>query len=113
MLITPEQARAHLRIDSTDDAADLTLKSSAAEIMATEFLNRTVYVDQAALDVAMLAGTAGDAPMVVNDLVRAAILLILGHLHANREDVTTGAVGVEIPMGSRSLLAPYRIGMGV
>lgn len=112
-LLTPDQALAHLRADADQvDAQDLQLKLTAAELMACEYLGRSVYADQAALDAAMLAGTAGDAPMVCNDLVRAAILLILGHLWANREDVTTGAP-VELPNGSRSLLAPYRKGMGV
>lgn len=113
MLITPEQARAHLRIDGADDADDLALKTEAAEQLAAEFLNRQVFADQPALDAAVAAGTAGDAPMVVNSLVRAAILLILGHLHANREDVVVGTIATELPQGSRSLLAPYRVGMGV
>ena len=59
------------------------------------------------------AGTVWDTPpMVVNDLVRSAILLIVGHLYANREDVTTGAP-VQLPTGARALIAPYRKGMGV
>lgn len=113
MLITPEQAMAHLRIDSTDDAADLALKTEAAEQLASEYLNRQLFASQPELDAAVLAGTAGEQPMVVNSLVRAAILLILGHLHANREDVVVGTIATELPQGSRSLLAPYRVGMGV
>jgi hypothetical protein len=112
MLITPEQARAHLRTDGTDDAADLALKTEAAEQLAAEFLNRQLFADQTALDAAVEAGTAGEAPMVVNSLVRAGILLILGHLYANREDVIAGTA-TDLPQGSRSLLAPYRVGMGV
>lgn len=53
------------------------------------------------------------AGMVVNAAVKAAILLILGHLYANREDVVTGTIATDIPMGSRALLMPYRTGMGV
>lgn len=114
MLITLDQARQHLRVDGTDDAADLQLKVNAAQQLAVEYLNRAVYATQPELDAAVLAGTAGpNTPMVCNDLVRAAILLTLGHLYANREEVVTGTIATELPMGSRTLLAPYRKGMGV
>jgi len=112
-LITLNQACAHLRIDGVADADDLALKISAAEILAAEYLGRSVYASQQELNAAVLAGAASEAPMVCNDLVRAAVLLILGHLYANREDVITGAPASEIPMGSRQLLAPYRHGLGV
>lgn len=53
------------------------------------------------------------AGMVVNDAVKAAILLLFGHLHANREDAVTGVTVAQMPMGSQYLLMPYRVGMGV
>lgn len=51
--------------------------------------------------------------IVINDAIRAACLLSLGHLYANREDVVTGTITAELPMGSRWLLGPYRTGLGV
>lgn len=51
--------------------------------------------------------------VVVDDLIKAAMLLILGHLFDNRKDVQTGISVAELPMGSRVLLQPYRIGLGV
>lgn len=51
--------------------------------------------------------------LVVNKAIEAACLLKLGHLYANREEVVTGAIATELPLTSKSLLAPYRIGMGV
>lgn len=51
--------------------------------------------------------------VVVNPSIAAACLLIVGHLHANREDVVIGASAAEIPLGSRSLLFPYRLSIGV
>lgn len=51
--------------------------------------------------------------LVVNDAIRAAILLTLGHLYANREDVVTAVSAVELPRGARSLLMPYRARLGV
>ncbi|MDH0745288.1 phage gp6-like head-tail connector protein [Pseudomonas sp. GD03842] len=51
--------------------------------------------------------------VVLNPAIQAACLLILGHLFANREDVIVGSAVAEMPMGSRPLLMPYRIKMGV
>lgn len=113
MLITQDQAKAHLRIDDDAGDEDLALKTRAAEIMASEYLGRKLYIDQATLDAAVLDDTAGAYPMVCNDLVRAAILLTLGHLYANREDNVVGTIVAELKTGAAQLLAPYRMGMGV
>ncbi len=53
--------------------------------------------------------------IVSNDSIRAAVLLILGHLYSNREEVMTeqGAAAVQLPMGAHALLWPYRVGLGV
>jgi len=110
-LVTIEQARQHCRVDSDDDQM-LTLYGGAAEDAAQDFLNRRVYEDEAALAAAVLNGTAGCDPIVVNDAIRAAVLLTLGHLYANRENVITGTVS-EMKEGTRSLLWPYRVGLGV
>lgn len=110
MLISDAQARAHLRID--DEAEIIAVYIGAAELAAQEFLNRRVFADQIALDAAVLVDDAGTAPMVINDAIRAAMLLTLGHLYANREDVVIGTISSVLPLGSRALLAPYRIGMG-
>jgi len=111
-LITIEQARQHCRADSADDAM-LELYGGAAEEAAQEFLNRKVFPDAASMAAAVLAGTAGCDPIVVTDAIRAAVLLTLGHLYANRENVVTGTIVSEMKEGTRSLLWPYRIGLGV
>ncbi|MNC83029.1 hypothetical protein D3C75_1368070 [compost metagenome] len=51
--------------------------------------------------------------MVCNKQIKAACLLILGHLYANREDVVIGTIATELPKGSVALLTPHRIGWGV
>jgi len=51
--------------------------------------------------------------IVVNAAITAACLLKLGHLFANREEVITGTTAAELPLASKSLLAPYRVRMGV
>jgi len=105
-------ARHHLRDpDDADEYIELLIE--AAEGQAMDYLSRRFYVDQQALDDAVAAGGAGDSPMVCNKQIKAACLLILGHLYANREDVVIGTIATELPKGSVALLTPHRIGWGV
>ena len=108
-LVPLGQALAHLRTEAGVEDALVELYLGAAEQSAIDYLNRQVFADQAALDAAVAAETAGASPMVVNFAVKAAILLTLGHLHANREDVVTGATVAQLPFGARSLLRPHRL----
>ncbi|KEY88688.1 head-tail connector protein [Pseudomonas capeferrum] len=105
-------ARHHLR-DPDDDDEYLVLLIEAAEGQAMDYLNRRFYADQQALDEAIAADDAGESPMVCNKQIKAACLLILGHLYANREDVVTGTIATELPQGSKALLTPHRIGWGI
>lgn len=41
--------------------------------------------------------------------IKAALLLIIGHLYENREDVVVGRQVNQLPSGSRYLLDPYRL----
>jgi len=41
--------------------------------------------------------------------LRAAMLLILGHLYENREDVVIGRISSALPKGSEYLMNPYRL----
>lgn len=100
-------ARQHCRAESDDDAV-LAVYLGAAQQHALSFLNRAVYESQQALDEAVEDETAGPAPIVVNDAIRNAILLLCGHWYANREDVVTGASVQKVPMGAHELLLPYR-----
>lgn len=53
--LTLTQAKAHLRIDGSDEDTDLTLKLAATERAATEYLNCNVYADSTALNAAIAA----------------------------------------------------------
>lgn len=103
-------AKQHLRVDHEEEDALITLYLSAAESAAANFLNRNVYLTQELLDAANEQPEA--LPMVVNSSVKAAALLILGHLYANREEVAATSVA-KLPMGALNLLYPYRVGLGV
>jgi hypothetical protein len=46
--------------------------------------------------------------IVINDAIAAAVLLTLGHLYANREDVVAGLSVTQLPSGADALLQPYR-----
>lgn len=107
-ILTTEQAIEHCRADPDADAVMVGLYLGAAIDAAQDYLGRKVYADKAELDAAVAAGTAGDLPMVASYAVKAAMLLICGHLYANREDVVTGMQSYAMPMGSRDLLRPHR-----
>lgn len=47
--------------------------------------------------------------IVVNDQIKAAVLLTVGHLYANREDVVAGASVAALPNGADYLLQPYKV----
>lgn len=52
------------------------------------------------------------AGIVINPQIEAAILLTLGHLFENRQDVQQGSVQL-MPIGATQLLFPFRTGLGV
>lgn len=110
MIVDRALAIAHARVDADDPLLDTYLAAAIGE--AEEFCNRKFYEDADSLAAAVLDGSAGDDPMVVEQPIVAAILLIFGRLYAFREDVAAGIIG-ELPRGSRSLLQPYRVKMGV
>ncbi|WP_188260865.1 head-tail connector protein [Azospirillum tabaci] len=95
-VVTLEEAKAHLRVDGTDDDADIDLKLAAAEDLAAQVLNRPVP----------WTNVDGDE-VPVPASVKAAILLILGDLYANREASIVGTSHTVNPTVER-LLWPHR-----
>lgn len=110
-LVDLPTAKLHLRVDDAGEDTLITLYIDAAEASVVEFLNRNVYSDQAALDLAAEMPPA--EPMVVNAAIKAAILLLVGHLFANREEAAVGLSVAALPVNSRLLLQPYRVGLGI
>lgn len=103
-IITLETAKLHLKVDTTDDDTMIEIYLGAAERAAMDYCNRTIYGAE---------GVGSDLDgVVINDAIKAAILLNLGHLYVNREGVDT-VQKQELPMGIQSLLQPYRIGIGM
>lgn len=110
--ISTDEAMHHLRAEE-DDRVHVELLVAAAEDSAAQFLNRRFYADELSLAAAVSDGSAGSKPILINSSIRAACMLITGNLYANREDVVVGTISSDLPMGSRTLLTPYRIGWGV
>lgn len=111
-LVTLGQAKAHLRVTHAHEDSDIQLKLNAATRMALAFLDRDVFATQAELDAAVAAGAARPGPLLAEDddmdMVRAGILLTLGDLFANREEVVVGAAPVQLPTGAKACLLPLR-----
>ena len=106
MLLDLATVKLHLRADDSAEDALIGLYVTAAEEFAMQFLGRTIY----ATELAQGLDTAG---IVINPAIQAALLLIVGKLYANREDVLAGVSVAQLPNGSQYLLQPYRSGMGV
>ena len=107
-ILTTEQAIAHCRADPEADAPMLELYLGAAIDAAQDYLGRKLYESQQALEDAMAV-----TGMVPNYAVKAAILLICGHLFENRENVVAGVSLQALPMGAHDLLRPHRRSFGL
>lgn len=119
-LIDIDTAKMHLRVDGDEENDLIALYLAAAEASAVEFLNRDVYATREELilaldELGLMEEPPPDwaDPILVNAPIRAAVLLILGHLYSNRENSLVGVSAQELPMGAHSLLWPYRVGLGV
>jgi hypothetical protein len=102
MLLDLPTVKLHLRVDDATEDALIGVYVTAAEEFAMQFLGRTIYADATA------QGSDADG-IVINPAVQAALLLIVGHLYANREDVVVGASVSALPHGADCLLQPYKV----
>lgn len=106
-LLDLEMAKRHLRVDFSDDDFVIDLYLGAAERSVTEYLDRVVLPEGTDLPGEEDEGY-DETAMLVNPAIQAAILLITSHLYENRESVVDSKL-VELPMGVRFLLAPWRV----
>ena len=93
-------------------AATTTYTSAIAAARSLEDATEQAAATQAAEYAYLRAKVAYRQTMdgiVVNDTIRAAVLLIVGHLYANREDVVAGASVAALPNGADYLLQPYKV----
>lgn len=114
-LVTLDQALAHLKADEDPGSLIEQVYLPAAETTVMKYIGRQVFESQSALDAAVAEGTAGESPIVLDGVIKAAILLMVGDLYTHRENtvVGSGLTPAALPNGSRFLLQPYRANMGV
>ena len=97
-IVTLAEAKLHLRVDGADEDTLIQTYLDAAEAAAAQYLNRALYASD--------VGTDATGLVMTKD-IKVAVLLQVGAFYADREGVA------EMPTGSRVLLNPYRIEMGV
>lgn len=84
-------------IAAAEALADETAKAASIQTAGNDLLRAKVAHRQA------MDG------MVVNEAIKAAVLLIVGSLYAQREDVVVGMSVEQLPNGAEWLLAPYKV----
>lgn len=106
------------------DGIDQTLSSSEyildnyekpARLVPTETWPATASAPNSVIVTFSAGHTDGDSPnpYPLPKAIRAAMLLMLGHLYDNREAVTYGSQVITLPLGAIHLMTPYRIKMGM
>lgn len=97
--------KTHCRIDDDDTSEDdlLTIYIGAAKRHVENFTRRTLYATNTD------PGFENDEDrLLLDDDVRTAMLLLVGHWFANREAVSDKSLS-EIPLAVNALLQPYKI----
>lgn len=103
-------AKASAPADLAAATATYTAAIAAAQALAdtTEQAAATQAAEYAYLRAQVAYRQAFDG-IVVNDTIKAAVMLTVGHLYANREDVVAGVSVAKLPNGAEWLLAPYKV----
>lgn len=103
-------AKAAAPAELTAATATYTSAIAAARSLAdaTEQAAATQAAESAYLRAKVAHRNAMDG-MVVNEAIKAAVLLIVGSLYVQREDVVVGVSVAQLPNGAEWLLAPYKV----
>lgn len=100
IMVTPVEAKLHLRVDH-DDEDDLIAALIAAAYSTIEgYIFRKIYETE-------IARGEDVNGILVDEAINAAVLLVVAHLYANREAVTNYAAR-DLPMGVEWLITRYR-----
>lgn len=83
----------HLRVDDAED-----------DSLIGAYLNAAIEYVQQHCDRRIVDAPETAAQMALTDDVQQAILLLVGHWYANREDVVVSATANRVPMGVEALL---------
>lgn len=92
-MIDLDLVKAHLRVDCAEEDA-----------LIGAYLNGAVEYVQQHCDRRIVETPETSDQMALTDDVKQAILLLIGHWYANREEVVIGAAANQVPMGVNALL---------
>lgn len=95
--LTAATAASFATVAAVRAITDSTEKVAALQVAETAYMRALVAYRQAFDGI------------VVNDTIKAAVLLTTAHLYANREDVVVGASVATLPNGADCLLQPYKV----
>ena len=85
--------KSHLRVDGDDD-----------DMLIGAYLDAAVEYVQQHCDRRIAETPEGPEQMALTNDVKQAILLLIGHWYANREDVVVGVSAAQVPIGAHALL---------
>lgn len=108
MYLDRNLVKLHLRVDHTNEDALIDTLIKSAESYCLAYLNRDVFIDQAALDAALGGEGALHYPMVIKPHHQHAMLLLIGDFYAHRE-ASADFIRSELPGPVEALLKPDRI----
>ncbi|WP_447896044.1 head-tail connector protein [Vreelandella sp. GE22] len=92
--------------DDSDEDQLLETYSNAARRHVENFTDRPLFETKEAAAQAILDGIPH--PLVLDDDITTAMLLLINHWYANREAVIVGSITATLPMAVETLLWPYR-----
>ena len=95
--LTAATAAKEAAVAAAEALTDATEQAAAIQVAETAYMR------------AMVAYRQAFDGIVVNDQIKAAVLLTVGHLFANREDVVVGASVSALPNGADCLLQPFKV----
>ena len=95
--LTAATAAKEAAVTAAEAMTDTTEQTSALQVAETTYMRALVAYRQAFDGI------------VVNDQIKAAVLLTVGSLYAQREDVVVGVSVAQLPNGAEWLLAPYKV----
>lgn len=98
-----------LELDFSDDDALLGVYRNATVEYVENYTGRALLKTEDELPQDEDGEPDADYALVINDAVRSAMLLMIGHWYVNREAVVIGSIPAEVPMAVTALLQPYRI----
>lgn len=106
LLVTLQQAKDHLRIDTTDGDTDITAKVRAASAAIVRYLKEPVFWTDSSGQIEIdSAGVAVDVP----EDVQLATLLLVGYFDRQRDEDEAGSYAeARLPQPVRALL-PERV----